>query len=195
MNASEIREQARQNVISALQTGDVGYGEHSTTLMDAVGQEAATDLLHARFSAFHDLVSLSKDMRQMGERIQREVAGAVEYASGNPGSFNSLGVLQADGSRFDGYCMLFPVRVDQAIAAEVAVLKALTVANPAVGAHRFEEGDLVRAADSTDESASYGEVTDLTWTNGVPSYTLYDPTTNELIEDVLDNADLIGETL
>jgi hypothetical protein len=123
----KIRKQARENVVAALQTGDSYASDYSATssLADAIGQKNASELVSNRYRAIHDLLSVRDDMTRLGERIQREVASAVEYVGGGAASFNSLGVLQADGSRFDGYCMVFPIRVEQAIEAEFAILKAL----------------------------------------------------------------------
>jgi hypothetical protein len=54
-----------------------------------------------------DLTSTRDEMMSLGSRMQRDIASAVDYVSGKPGSFNSLGILQADGPRFDALAMKF----------------------------------------------------------------------------------------
>lgn len=54
------------------------------------------------------------DLKKLAEEMKGDIEHVVNYVSGEPGRFNSLGVLQAQGPRFDAYCMLFRERTEAA---------------------------------------------------------------------------------
>jgi hypothetical protein len=59
------------------------------------------------YDLLNDVRSAADEMKSLGARMQRDIAAAMEYVSGKPASFNSLGILQADGPRFDALAMKF----------------------------------------------------------------------------------------
>jgi hypothetical protein len=71
-----------------------------------------------------DLTSTRDEIVRMSDSMQRAIAGAAEYVTGKPARFNSLGVLQSDGSRFDALCMLFAKQSDYAKRALVSHFEA-----------------------------------------------------------------------